>query len=51
MIQQPRTLYGYTCPKCDAYNKRIEGIIRDGMVTIQCPACGFLERFKRGASA
>lgn len=51
MIQRPQTLYGYTCPDCDTYNKKVEGMIRDGIVTVRCAVCGFVERFEKGACA
>jgi len=47
-VRERRQFFGYTCPKCDNYNSTAGGFVRNGLVTVRCKACGFIERFQEG---
>lgn len=50
-FQRVKTLYSYVCPDCDTWTRKLEAREKaDGMITIRCPDCGFLEKFY-GANA
>lgn len=39
----------YGCPNCETYFREIKGCrTQDGQISIQCPACYYVDRFKRG---
>lgn len=41
------TLWGYTCPECDAYHRTIDRYWRaDGQLSIQCPRCGTIDHIQ-----